>query len=105
LGAYKKRIYEYALGPAPPLPPTGTASALARVERLAFEPHPEALRVIRVGEAEDNLVDVGGAHRRVARSEREQAARKGQHFPVTRDHYIGANGDPVRPLPGQTRTG
>ena len=46
-----KRIYEHTLALAPPLVPTGAATALARVERLAIEPHPEVLRVIRVGEA------------------------------------------------------
>jgi hypothetical protein len=35
ISAYKKRIYEYTLAPAPPLVPTGTPSALAAGERRA----------------------------------------------------------------------
>ena len=35
MSAYKKWIYGYTLAPAPPLVPTGTASALAAGERRA----------------------------------------------------------------------
>ena len=103
MSAYKAD-YEYTLAPVPLLVPTGTATALARVERRAIELNPEALRVIRVGEAENHVVHVVPAHRRVARSERERAAES-QHFPVMRPYLIGANGDPVRPLASEKCTG
>jgi hypothetical protein len=70
----------------------------------AIEREPKALRVIRIGEAEDHVVDVVPAHRRVSLGERERAA-EGQYFPMPRGNLIGANGDPVWPLAGQTGAG
>jgi hypothetical protein len=52
--------------------PTGAASALARVERLAIEPKPKTLRVIRVGEAEEYIVLVVPAYRKMSLGDRER---------------------------------
>jgi hypothetical protein len=84
--------------------PTGAAPALARVEWLAIELDPETLRMLRVGEAEDHIVHVVPAYSRVPRRERELVTER-EHFGVTGRHYIGADGNPVRPLAGEPRTG
>jgi redox-sensitive bicupin YhaK (pirin superfamily) len=96
-------IYESTLAPVPPLVPTGTATALARVERRAIELNPETLRVIRVGEAEKDIVYVGTTNRKVPRGERERVT-EGQHFAEPHRDDIRAHGDPVRPLAGEPRT-
>ena len=58
--------------------PASTATALARVERLAIEREPKALCVVRVGKAEEYIVHVAPAHGRAARGERERVTKSAE---------------------------